>query len=131
MDKTDFERTENSMRAMVQNSYGEPDELEIKQLPIPSPKKNQVLVKVKATSINSGDYFGVKGDPFIARFAIGFPKPKDFIVGWDVAGVVEKVGSEVTNYWAGNHQEMRKTRFSERIAVEHALPRKLKNYIPL
>ncbi|HSG41935.1 MAG TPA: NAD(P)-dependent alcohol dehydrogenase [Anaerolineales bacterium] len=90
------------MKAIVQNAYGSPDILEIKDVDNPEVKANDVLVRVSATSINAGDIFSVKGSPWVARFSVGFPKPKDFILGWDAAGTVEAVGEKVTQFKPGD-----------------------------
>jgi len=90
------------MKAIVQNAYGNPDVLELKEVDKPEVKENDVLVRVVAASINAGDLFSVKGSPWLARFSVGFPKPKDYILGWDAAGYVEAVGEQVTQFKAGN-----------------------------
>jgi len=90
------------MKAIVQNAYGNPDVLELKEVDKPEVKENDVLVRVVAASINAGDIFSVKGSPWLARFSVGFPKPKDYILGWDAAGYVEAVGEQVTQFKAGN-----------------------------
>jgi NADPH:quinone reductase-like Zn-dependent oxidoreductase len=83
------------MKAIVQSEYGSPDALKIKEIDRPKIKDDEVLVKVIATSVNAGDIFSLKGTPFMVRFSVGFPKPKDFILGWDVAGIIEEVGKDV------------------------------------
>ena len=90
------------MKAIVQNAYGNPDVLELKEVDKPEVKENDVLVRVVAASINAGDMFSVKGSPWLARFSVGFPKPKDYILGWDAAGYVEAVGEQVTQFKAGH-----------------------------
>jgi len=90
------------MKAVVQNAYGSPDVLEIKEVEKPEVKENGVLVRVAAASINAGDIFSVKGSPWLARFSVGFPKPQDYILGWDAAGTVEAVGEDVMQYKAGD-----------------------------
>ena len=90
------------MKAIVMNAYGGPDVLELKEVDKPEVTENDVLVEVRATSINAGDYFGMRGSPWVARFDVGFPNPKDYIIGWDVAGVVEQVGSNVTRFRPGD-----------------------------
>ena len=76
------------MQALVQNDYGTPDVLRLKEVEKPAIKDDQVLVKVLAASINAGDIFSMKGSPLLVRFTVGFPKPKDYILGWDLAGIV-------------------------------------------
>jgi NADPH:quinone reductase-like Zn-dependent oxidoreductase len=85
------------MRAVVQTGYGSSDVIELTELEKPTPDEDEVLVRVHAASLAAGEYFGMRGSPFIVRFFTGFPKPKkDFVVGLDLAGVVEEVGANVT-----------------------------------
>ena len=90
------------MKAIVMNAYGGPDVLEIKEVDQPEVTENDVLVGVHAASLNAGDYFSMRGSPWLARFTVGFPKPKDHILGWDVAGQVEVVGKNVTRFQPGD-----------------------------
>jgi NADPH:quinone reductase-like Zn-dependent oxidoreductase len=90
------------MKAIVQNSYGSPDRLELKEVPKPAVNDDQVLVRVHAASLNAGDYFSVMGSPWLARLSVGFPKPRDYILGWDLAGRVEAVGGNVTQLQPGD-----------------------------
>jgi NADPH:quinone reductase-like Zn-dependent oxidoreductase len=90
------------MKAIVQNGYGSPDVLELKEVDKPVAKENEVLVRVRATALNAGDVFSMRGSPWLARFSVGFPSPKDYIPGWDVAGHVEAVGKGVTSFQPGD-----------------------------
>ncbi len=90
------------MKAIVLNNYGSPDVLEYKEVAKPAIKDDGVLVRVLAAGLNAGDIFSMRGNPWLARFTVGFPKPKDYIPGWDVAGVVEAVGNSVTNFQPGD-----------------------------
>jgi NADPH:quinone reductase-like Zn-dependent oxidoreductase len=90
------------MKAVVQNNYGSADSLSIKDVEKPVIKANEILVQVYSTSINAGDYFTLKGDPWLTRLSAGFPKPKDYILGWDAAGKIAEVGSEVTLFKPGD-----------------------------
>ena len=90
------------MKAIVQTGYGSPDVLKLKEIDRPVVKDNHVLVRVHAAAINAGDYFSVRGRPWIVRLSVGFPKPKDYILGWDAAGRVEAVGKEVTRFRPGD-----------------------------
>jgi NADPH:quinone reductase-like Zn-dependent oxidoreductase len=93
---------EIQMKAIVQNNYGSPDVLALKEMDRPVIKDDEVLVRVHASSVNAGDYFSLRGSPWLARFTVGFPRPKDYILGWDVAGRVEAVGSQVTQLQPGD-----------------------------
>ena len=90
------------MKAIVQNDYGTPDVLKLAEVAQPAVKENEVLVRVKAASLNAGDVFTLRGDPWLTRLMVGFPKPKNHILGWDMAGVVEAVGSQVTKFKPGD-----------------------------
>jgi len=90
------------MKAIVQNDYGSPDVLELKEVDNPVVEENDVLVRVHAAGVNAGDIFSMKGSPWLARFTVGFPKPKNYILGWDVAGTVEEVGNNVTRFQPGD-----------------------------
>jgi NADPH:quinone reductase-like Zn-dependent oxidoreductase len=90
------------MKAVVQNAYGGPEVVEIKEMERPKIKENEVLVKVIASSVNAGDLFSITGTPYMIRFSVGFPRPKDFILGWDVAGKIEEVGGNVKGIEVGD-----------------------------
>jgi NADPH:quinone reductase-like Zn-dependent oxidoreductase len=90
------------MKAIVQNEYGSPDVLTLKEVDKPVVKENDVLVSVHAAALNAGDYFSMRGSPWLARFTVGFPKPKNYILGWDVAGHVEAVGKNVKRFQPGD-----------------------------
>lgn len=90
------------MKAIVTNKYGSPDVLELTEVEKPIPKDNQVLVKIHAASVNFGNLVLLKGEPFIARFAFGLLKPKYRIPGGDIAGRVEAVGKDVTEFQPGD-----------------------------
>jgi NADPH:quinone reductase-like Zn-dependent oxidoreductase len=90
------------MKAIVQNGYGSPDVLELKEIEKPVVKENYVLVSVHAAGVNAGDYFSMRGRPWVVRMVVGFPKPRNYILGWDVAGRVEAVGRRVTRFQPGD-----------------------------
>jgi NADPH:quinone reductase-like Zn-dependent oxidoreductase len=90
------------MKAIVLNAYGSPDVLRLKEVDKPAIKDNEILVKVEASALNAGDLFSMRGSPWLARFTVGFPRPKDYILGWDAAGRVEAVGAKVTRFQPGD-----------------------------
>lgn len=91
------------MKAIVYDSYGSHDELHLEEVEKPIPKNNEVLVKVSAASINDWDWGLLRGKPFVNRLMAGFPKPKRIkILGCDIAGQVESVGSEVVQFKPGD-----------------------------
>jgi NADPH:quinone reductase-like Zn-dependent oxidoreductase len=90
------------MKAIVQNDYGSPDVLKLQEVAEPVVKENDVLVSVSAASINAGDLFSLRGSPWLVRLTVGFPKPKNNILGWDIAGRVQEVGEKVTQFQPGD-----------------------------
>jgi NADPH:quinone reductase-like Zn-dependent oxidoreductase len=90
------------MKAIVQNDYGSPDALTLKEIAKPAIGDDEVLVRVHAASVNAGDYFTMMGSPWLVKFTVGFPKPKDHVLGWDLAGEVEEIGSQVTKFKPGD-----------------------------
>jgi NADPH:quinone reductase-like Zn-dependent oxidoreductase len=90
------------MKAIVYKKYGPPDVLEVTEVDKPIPTDNQVLIKVHASSLNFGNLVLLKGEPFIARFAFGLFKPKYSIPGGDIAGTIEAVGKDVTQFQPGD-----------------------------
>ncbi|ALC92966.1 alcohol dehydrogenase [Bacillus sp. FJAT-18017] len=90
------------MKAIVSNQYGTPDVLKLKDVEKPIPKDNQVLVRIHASSVNFGNLVLLKGEPFLARFVFGLRKPKYPIPGGDIAGRVEAVGKDVTQFAPGD-----------------------------
>ncbi len=91
------------MKAGVHERYGPPrDVVEIGELPRPEPGANEVLVRVRAASLNIADWYAVTGRPLVARPSQGLRRPKETRIGVDYAGVVEAVGSEVTDFGPGD-----------------------------
>jgi len=95
-----------TMKAVVQNGYGDPVKvLSVKdQIPVPVPNAAQVLVKVVATSVNTPDWATVVGKPYLLRLGVGLFRPrKNRMLGSDVAGIVEQVGDKVSEFKVGDH----------------------------
>jgi NADPH:quinone reductase-like Zn-dependent oxidoreductase len=92
------------MKAIVFTQYGPPDGLELKEVPRPTPKDDELLIRVHASSINSWDWEYLNGIPFINRLLYGLFKPKKTkqVLGADVAGTVEAVGRNVTRFQPGD-----------------------------
>ncbi|MCU0548585.1 MAG: NAD(P)-dependent alcohol dehydrogenase [Leptolyngbya sp. Prado105] len=90
------------MKAIVLTQYGSSDTLSLQEVDRPILTDNNVLIKVHATSINSGDWHLMRGEPFIVRLIYGLLKPKVKILGFDVAGQVEAVGKAVTQFKPGD-----------------------------
>lgn len=95
------------MQAVVCDRYGAPDVLHLAQVARPSPKPNEILIRIHATTVTSGDcrVRGLRvplGFALASRFVLGFGKPRQPILGSEFAGVVEAVGSEVSRFRIGN-----------------------------
>jgi NADPH:quinone reductase-like Zn-dependent oxidoreductase len=90
------------MKAIVYTRYGSPDVLELKEVDKPIPKDNEVLIKVHAVSVNAYDWHLLRGEPFIARLYAGLRRPKNTILGEDIAGRVEVVGKNATQFKPGD-----------------------------
>jgi len=90
------------MKAILFTKYGSPDVLQVTEVEKPTPKDHQVLVRVHAASANPLDWHHMRGTPFLVRLGDGFLKPKDPKLGADVAGVVEAIGSNVTEFKPGD-----------------------------
>jgi NADPH:quinone reductase-like Zn-dependent oxidoreductase len=90
------------VKAIVYTRYGSPDVLQFKDVEKPTPKDNEVLVKIHAASANPADWHTMRATPFLARLVNGFFKPKNPRLGADVAGRVETVGKIVTQFQVGD-----------------------------
>ena len=90
------------MKASVHTRYGSPAVLEIRQLPKPAPKTNEVLIRVHATTVNRTDCGMLRAHPFFIRLSTGLFRPKLNILGMDFAGVIEAVGSRVVSFKTGD-----------------------------
>jgi len=90
------------VKAVIYTKYGSPDVLEFKDVAQPEPKDNEVLVKIYATTVSPVDCTFRKGSPFIARLYTGFIRPKNSILGTELAGKIETVGKDVTRFQPGD-----------------------------
>lgn len=90
------------MKAIFQTGYGSPDFFEHREIEKPIIKDNQVLVRIYAAALHAGDVWFMRGVPYMVRFSAGFPRPKNYIPGFDVAGRVEAVGHKVIQFKPGD-----------------------------
>ena len=90
------------MKAIVCHNYGSPDVLKLEEVQKPNPSDDEVLVNVRAASVNAGDWHLLRADPFLIRLAFGLLKPKLKILGADIAGRVEAVGKNVKLFHVGD-----------------------------
>jgi NADPH:quinone reductase-like Zn-dependent oxidoreductase len=90
------------MKAAVRFKYGLPGDLSIKELDIPTPKDDEVLIRVHASTVNRSDCHVLSGRPFFMRLFTGLFKPRASIIGTDFAGQIEAVGSTVQSFKAGD-----------------------------
>jgi len=90
------------MKAFVYEQYGPPERLRMAEVDKPAPNAEEVLVKVLAASVNAADWHVLRGKPLFSRATLGWLRPKHKILGVDVAGQVEAVGSDVTRFTSGD-----------------------------
>lgn len=90
-----------TMKAVVRYDYGSPEVLHVADVEKPVPQNDEVLVRVRAVSLNQSDYEGLTGKPFYVRI-FGLFRPKFPILGTDVSGVVEAVGKDVQGFSPGD-----------------------------
>jgi NADPH:quinone reductase-like Zn-dependent oxidoreductase len=86
---------EGSMKAILQDRYGSPEVLELREVDVPEIEDDRVLVRVRASSVNALDWHRLRGEPFLVRMSEGLRRPKSSQIGADVAGTVESVGRDV------------------------------------
>ena len=90
------------MRAVTYQCYGSPEVLQVVETGRPEPADNEVLVRVKAASVNPMDWHYMRGSPYFMRLMSGIGRPEDTRLGTDFAGVVESVGAEVSEFKPGD-----------------------------
>ncbi|MFA7379695.1 MAG: NAD(P)-dependent alcohol dehydrogenase [Bacteroidia bacterium] len=90
------------MKAIIHTRYGPPEVAELKEIPVPQPQKNELLIKVMATTVNRTDCGFRSAEYFVSRFFSGLFRPKQQTLGCEFAGIVEAVGSNVTLFSVGD-----------------------------
>lgn len=97
-----YNMTNTTMKAVVSNKYGGPEVLEYTEVSKPNPKENEILIKIKATSVTAASVFMRSGKPYFGRLFTGLSKPKIKIQGTDLAGEVIAIGKNVQQYKTGD-----------------------------
>ena len=106
------------MKAAVRDRYGSPDVVELREIDTPVAADDDVLVRVRAASVNPADWYGVTGTPYVGRAQMGLRRPKEQRLGVDFAGTVEAVGKDVTQFRPGDEVFGGKTgAFAEYVCV--------------
>ena len=90
------------MKAITYTQYGSPEVLKLSEMEKPTPADNQILIKMMATTVNSGDARLRRADPFLVRLMFGLFSPKIKGLGNVISGIVESVGKDVTNFKPGD-----------------------------
>jgi NADPH:quinone reductase-like Zn-dependent oxidoreductase len=90
------------MKAAVYEQYGSPDVIQLKEVEKPLPKGNEVLIKVRASTVNRTDCANLSAKPFIMRFSLGLFKPKKTIMGTEFAGDIIAIGNAVKTFQVGD-----------------------------
>ncbi len=107
------------MKSVTYSKYGAPEVLEIQETEKPTPKDDEVLVQIRATSVNPAEWYAMTG-LFLARLGGGLLKPKDSRLGVDYAGVVEAVGKDITQFKVGDEvYGARSGAFAEYVCVKN------------
>lgn len=89
------------MRAVVYDEYGGPENLRISSIQVPTPAKDEVRVKVSACGVNLSDWEYLVGSPFYTRLINGLIRPRSKVLGSDIVGVIDKLGSDVSELTVG------------------------------
>src|SRR5690348_4607674 len=106
------------MRAIEFDTYGDPDVLRLRDVAMPVASDHDLLVRVRAASVNPLDWHNITGLPYLLRLSAGLSKPKNTRPGADMAGVVEAVGGNVTGFAPGDEVfGMAKGTFAEYVTV--------------
>ena len=90
------------MKAIIYTEYGSPDVLRLEEVEQPVPAAGEVLIRVRASSLNAADRYLMRGEPFLLRLSSGLRRPKNPRLGGDVAGVVEATGRDVRDFRPGD-----------------------------
>jgi NADPH:quinone reductase-like Zn-dependent oxidoreductase len=109
------------MKAVLHTTYGPPEVLKIEEIEKPTPKDDEVLVKIRATSVNPAEWYAMTG-LFVARLGGGLLRPKETRLGADFSGVVEAVGRDITGFKPGDEvYGARSGAFAEYVCVRNII----------
>ena len=90
------------MKAIINTTYGSPDVLRLVELETPTPAADEVLIRIHAASVNAYDWHLLRADPFLLRLSMGFFRPRNPMLGADVAGQIVAIGRDVTQFKPGD-----------------------------
>lgn len=90
------------MRAVTFSNYGSPEVLKLSELPKPTPKDDQVLIKIFASAVNTADCRFRRADPWLIRLFLGLNKPRIAVLGGVFSGEITEIGKDVTNHKVGD-----------------------------
>lgn len=93
---------ETTMKCAVNERYGPPESLVVKRVPVPVPKADELLIRVRATTVNRTDRGFLRGEPFLTRFFSGLVRPKYPCLGCEFAGEIAAIGASVTRFAVGD-----------------------------
>ena len=93
---------QSTMRAAVRDDYGDAEVIRVAQIPVPAIADDEVLIRVGAAGVDRGTWHLLTGTPYLARVAIGLRRPREVVLGRDVAGTVAKTGSKVRRFTVGD-----------------------------
>ncbi len=96
------EPIKDQMKALLLTKYGSPTALKVQEIAKPSPKRNEVLIKIHATAVNDYDWSMIRGKPYLYRLMFGILKPKKLIPGMELSGTIEALGPNVTSFKIGD-----------------------------
>ena len=93
---------QSTMRAAMREHYGEAEVIRVGQVRVPTIADDEVLIRVGAAGVDRGTWHLMTGTPYLARLAIGLRRPREAVLGRDVAGTVAETGSEVRRFSVGD-----------------------------